>query len=140
MKVAKYHTTEKIIDAPLTMTTSWQDIGTEYLATVAAADIALWLTGLLNDSDILKLRVKCYMDDGTGPFYTQIQTIGADTVALNVEEYTIDKTNQPTFNMVLPLGISSLASQVRIEAKVETAGATPAEITTAAFSIARGEV
>jgi hypothetical protein len=110
------------------LTNTFQPLGNP-IKVMGFINIALWLKGLLNDSDEVVFRCKCYPSldsvNTSDYYYTQIQTIDSSTVSLTLEEY---KINQATIELVVPLGISQLAPYIQIEAKVTTAGATPAKI------------
>ena len=125
---------KELIKSPVTLTNAYQNIG-EKIITKGLLNIGLWMKGLLNDSDIISLRCKCYPTaDSTDVFYTQIQTVDSTSVSFMEEVFTI---NQATINLVVPLGISQLAPYIQIEAKVTTAGASPAELEKALLTFER---
>lgn len=125
---------KELIKSPATMTDTFVDLG-EKVCTKGLDNIALWLNGSKELSDLVRIRVKCYTSDSsTDAYYTQVQTIGADVVQLNEESYEISAA---AINLVLPLGISTLAPYIQIEAKADTVGATAAHIDEAYVSFDR---
>lgn len=126
--------TKNLIKSQVVLSNTYVDFGSR-INTKGIDNIALWLKGVLNDSDLVRMRVKCYKShNGIDPYYTQVQMIGQDTVGLSEESYEISSAN---INLVLPLGISTLAPYIQIEAKVDTAGATAAQIDEAFVSFDR---
>lgn len=128
----------KVLDTNVTMTNAYQALG-KVINTKGLDNIALWLKGSKNDSDVVRFRVACYADEvdaeaGANPFYAQIQTIGTQIVSLEAEEY---ETSSANIALVTPLGFSTLVPYIKIEAKVVTAGATPAVIDNALISFDR---
>ena len=127
--------TKELIKSPLTLTTSWVNLG-DRINTKGLDDIAMWLNGSLNDSDKVMIRVKCNrnIDDTTG-YYTQIQTVSDTAAVLSQEIYELNSSN---IEAVIPLGVSELAPWIQLEIKVNTAGATAASIAEAFVSFSRG--
>lgn len=126
--------TEDLIKQPVTLNDTYQDFGNK-ICTKGLNNVGLWLKGLRNDSDLINIRIKCFKsEDSTDPFYPQIQLIGKDVIVLDEELYEIGAAN---INLVLPLGISTLVPYIQIEAKVATAGTTPAIISEARVSYDR---
>ena len=128
------NTAKPIIEAPVTMTTTWQDVGPR-INTKGLLNIALWLKGNKNLSDSVRFRCKCYIDDkSTEAFYAQVQTIGSNLVSLRPEEY---ETSESIINLATPLGFSSMVPFIQIEMKVNVVGATAAVIDSAYISFDR---
>ncbi len=126
-----------LVNSPITLSSTLQNIG-EKIDTRGLINIALWFKGLLNDSDKVVFRCKCYpTKDSSEYYYTQIQTVTANDVSMANEEYSFTTAN---FNIVVPLGISQLAPYIQIEAKVNVEGATPAEIEKALITFEREKI
>jgi len=124
----------ELIKAPGTLSAAYQDIG-ELINVKGLLNIALWLKGSLNDSDVVKFRCKCFpYKEATDYFYTQIQTVDSTSVTLTQEEYA---ATQSDIKLVVPLGISQLTQYIRLEMAVGVAGATPAEIDKALLTFER---
>ena len=118
----------------ITLTATWQPLGPP-VNTKGLLNVAMWLKGLKNDSDSVRVRCRCFHTDGSSDsFIAQIQTIGTNLVSLRSEEY---ETSEPVISLVTPLGFSAMVPYIQIEAKVNVTGATPAVIEKALISFDR---
>ena len=118
----------------ITLTNTWQQLGPP-VNTKGLLNVAMWIKGLKNDSDSVRIRCRCFpTQDSTDSFVAQIQTIGTNLVSLRSEEY---ETSEPTISLVTPLGFSAMVPYIQIEAKVNVTGATAAVIEKALISFDR---
>jgi len=118
----------------VTLTAAWQTLGPP-INTKGLLNVAMWINGLKNDSDSIRIRCKCLPVVDSAEFYVaQIQTIGTNLVSLRSEEY---ETSEPVFSFVTPLGFSAMVPYIQLEAKVNVVGVTPAVINKAILSFDR---
>lgn len=119
------------------LSNTWQTLeesagGLKRFSVKSRQNIALWFKANRNSSDVIQLRVRCFLDaTSTDAYDTHIQTVGPSDIDFRPE---ILEFSEATTNAVIPLGISELVPYVELQAKVVTAGATPAEITEAHVS------
>ena len=114
---------KSLISSTQAMTASYVDIGPR-INTKGLCNIAMWLKGTLNDSDKVMFRIKCFRTEtDTDVYYPQIQSVSSNEVTLEPEVYSLTQLGS-----VVPLGISELAPWIQFEIKVNTAGATPADV------------
>jgi|LGOV01.1.fsa_nt_gb hypothetical protein len=131
--IVKEITDKKVeLKGNVTLTDAWQPleyaIGVSKISVKNRKNIALWIKGLLNDSNAVQVRLKCYPEqDSTDYYFTQIQTIGSSEVTLDAEVFS---TAEENIALVVPLGITDLVPFIEIEAKVGTVGATAAVLET----------
>ena len=118
----------------VTLTDTWQPLGAP-INTKGLLNVALWVKGLKNSSDSVRIRCRCIPYEGyADSFAAQIQTIGTNLVSLRSEEY---ETSEPTIALVTPLGFSAMVPYIQIEAKVNVVGTTAAVIEKALLSFDR---
>lgn len=119
----------KLNSAPITLGLAPQDIGSRFNV-MDVSNAAIWIKGSRNDSDTVKVRVKCFRSERDQfHSYPQIQTVNSTFISMVEEVYDIKGDITGNINMVFPLGMSSLVPFMQIEAYVDTVGATPAELT-----------
>ena len=115
-----------LIDSSVTLTATPQDLGTRFNV-MDVSNVAIWIKGQRNDSDTIKIKVKCFRGEkDTSASYPQIQTVNSTFISMVEEVYDIKGGIAGNVNSVFPLGMSALVPFIQIEAFVDVEGATPA--------------
>lgn len=128
-----------LITAPVTLDliANIKDIGGRFNV-MDVSNVALWIKGSRNNSDTVKIRVKCYRNEkDTDASYPQIQTVNSTFISMVEEVYDIKGDLAGNINCVFPLGMSALVPFLQIEAYVDTLGGLPAVINEAYISFDR---
>lgn len=128
-----------LIKSPVTLDliANIKDIGGRFNV-MDVSNVALWIKGSRNNSDTVKIRVKCYRNENdTDASYPQIQTVNSTFVSMVEEVYDIKGDLSGNINCVFPLGMSALVPFLQIEAYVDTLGGLPAVIDEAYISFDR---
>ena len=128
-----------LIKSPVTLDliANTKDIGGRFNV-MDVSNVALWIKGSRNNSDTVKIRVKCYRNENdTDASYPQIQTVNSTFVSMVEEVYDIKGDLAGNINCVFPLGMSALVPFLQVEAYVDTLGGLPAVIDEAYISFDR---
>jgi hypothetical protein len=119
------------VSTPLTLSTSWQDIGPFTIYCGDRHTLGLFLKVTINDSTDLEVRAlgspdAAFADDYDFPF---TDSSGSAPVLVQPDSYQLQiDTNQ---NVILPFPVLDIIPYVRLQARVLAANATPAQITSA---------
>jgi hypothetical protein len=124
-----------LTSTPQNLTTSWVDLGGEIdVGTKKFNTIHLWVTLDINDSNNIRFKILDKWESAGADEYERA-TISTSANVLYVEptyyEFNIDEDKKYHF----VFGLDNVTPYVQIQVQVGTAGATPAQIDAAYYSL-----
>ena len=122
----KNNIVQDMINTPVTLTTSWANLG-PLICTSDVPAIAIWIKYLLNDSLGMQLRVvaRRYQED-TEYYSLPIKSVNPTFVQVSPEYFKLPDVDT---DVVVPIECSDLVKYLQFQVRVGTLGETAASIT-----------
>ena len=114
-------------NAPVTMTTGWQDVGDEVSVGNRTA-LDLWVEWTINNSVDLQFRILYRLESDGTDYLSPILTPSGSKYLAEAEVFEMNVDADGAFRYQIPFNVSG--SFIQLQAKVGTVGATAATVDT----------
>jgi len=118
-----------LLSSPLTLTTSWQNIGDASLQEQSLAgnsSVALWTNLDINDSNNARIRALAFHTTGGASYLLPIKTVSSSDIKIESEYFEFNSDSDQ--KAILTWDLDRVVPYVIFQAQVSSVGSTAAQV------------